>query len=84
MDLGWESSLPASSQGTEQSRSHLGGIGHLPGDGDGPRIDSALVQDCPVRALLGQGLRAPEGGKEVLGHGQETMQKALKCHFLWW
>lgn len=46
-----------------------GGIGHLPGDGNGPRIDPALVQDCPVRAFLGQGLRAPEGRKRGPGPG---------------
>lgn len=46
-----------------------GEIGHLHGDRDGLRTGPGLVQDCSFRALLGQGLRAPEGSKRGPGPG---------------
>lgn len=71
--VGWtlaESPCSVCSQpGHRAVQEPAGGIGYLHGDGDGPRIGPGLVQDCPVRALLGQGLRAPEGRKRGPGPG---------------
>lgn len=57
--------LPAPSQGTEQSRCQLGEFGISMGR----EMGQGLVQDCPVRASLGQGLRVPEVKKRSPGPG---------------